>query len=119
MKTEYLDEDGSGFTQVGVKFHGEDETIGSWIDQTSSANFQIDQYSFGEQNLAVTSDIQEDKFVLSIKVKEDLIHKGVGLEADEIFIAWRLMPIRLQFCGDNNECFTSPDIPLKVSCDSK
>ena len=101
---------GPGYMNIAVQYLGKDETSGTWIDHTSKNDMNQDTYRYEKQEIKILSDYRHDRVVIFMKFDDDLINDGTGLESGETFSAKKRAQLRLKFCGDDNNCFTTPTL---------
>ena len=99
----------SGYMNVAVQYLGKD-AAGTWIDEISKDEFNQDSYGYERQELHFYKTYWEDSVWIFIKWDDDLANAGTGLEAGETFDAGKRAWFRLKFCGDENNCYTTPSL---------
>ena len=94
----------NGFLQIGVQQYGK-AGKGTWIDQRPSSEFPRDQYIYEAHEIQVSSDATEDEIIINFQSTQE--------SSGQIYFKnWEAGFFRLQFCGDEETCFTTSNIGL-------
>ena len=109
-----FDHTGGDYIQIGVGYHGKDET-GTWIDHRDRSEMNQDSYIYDHTKLIARADGKQDYIFLVFKFDTQFVENDVGLGAGEVFDSNKRAQFRINWCGDDNNCFTSPDFNAKDS----
>ena len=107
------DDGGDNRLTLGVNYHGVELDDAIWQDKVLKEDVKEDNYAYDIQRLWFDATGSEHHIWLTMNVDKVALDEGQGIGEGETFDQRGGLQFRIQQCGDNNQCFETPELDSK------